>query len=257
MKNYALLIDADNISDKYMKLIFSKISEKHNITYRRIYGDFTKASLSSWKNVILDYSLTPMQQYNYTTGKNSTDSAMIIDAMDILYSERVEGFYIVSSDSDFTKLATRLRESGMDVVGLGERKTPQSFILACRKFRYLDSIKQTPSTAKEMKKVVEEVASTNEFDINAEIDSLNNIIIGIIEKGADESGQFEVSKLGQAIHDNISNFSIKTYGYKKLIDYLQAQNLFEFLYTLGENGAKSYVISLKRGTDYGDKSSDI
>ena len=134
-KRFAVLIDADNVSDKYIKVILDEISNDGIITYKRIYGDWTKPSLSSWKSVLLNHSITPMQQYNYTTGKSSTDSAMIIDAMDILYSGNVDGFCLVSSDSDFTRLAARLRESGMYVIGMGEKKTPNPFIAACNRFK--------------------------------------------------------------------------------------------------------------------------
>ena len=136
-KNIAVLIDADNVSDKYIKYIFDEISNHGIPTIKRIYGDWTKPQLSSWKSVLLKYSITPIQQYSYTTGKNSTDAALIIDAMDILYSNNVDGFCIVSSDSDFTRLAARLRESGMFVVGMGEKKTPTPFIAACEKFKNL------------------------------------------------------------------------------------------------------------------------
>ena len=135
---FAVLIDADNVSVKYIKIILDEISKDGIATYKRIYGDWTNPSLISWKSTLLDNSIIPVQQYSYTTGKNSTDSAMIIDAMDILYSGRVEGFCLVSSDSDFTRLAARLRESGMTVIGMGESKTPNSFIAACNKFKYLD-----------------------------------------------------------------------------------------------------------------------
>ena len=135
---FAVLIDADNVSVKYVKIILDEISKDGIATYKRIYGDWTNPSLISWKSVLLDNSINPIQQYSYTTGKNSTDSAMIIDAMDILYSGKVDGFCLVSSDSDFTRLAARLRESGMTVIGMGESKTPNSFIAACNKFKYLD-----------------------------------------------------------------------------------------------------------------------
>ena len=135
---FAVLMDADNISDKYVKIILDETANNGVITYKRIYGDWTSPRLASWKNVLLDNSIIPMQQYSYTTGKNSTDSAMIIDAMDILYSGTVDGFCIVSSDSDFTRLAARLRESGMQVIGMGESKTPKPFISACNQFKYLD-----------------------------------------------------------------------------------------------------------------------
>mgnify|MGYP000273157692 FL=1 len=134
----AILIDADNVSDKYIKIIVDEVANIGIATYKRIYGDWTSARLSSWKNVLLEDSIIPIQQYSYTTGKNATDSAMIIDAMDILYSGNVDGYCIVSSDSDFTRLAARLRESGMLVLGMGEEKTPKPFISACNQFKYLD-----------------------------------------------------------------------------------------------------------------------
>ena len=137
-RRFAVLIDADNISDKYIKIILDEISNDGEARYKLIYGHWTKPSLAPWKKVLLEHSVTPIQQYGYTTGKNATDSAMIIDAMDILYSGNVEGFCLVTSDSDFTRLASRLRESGMMVVGMGEQKTPKAFISACNKFKYLD-----------------------------------------------------------------------------------------------------------------------
>ncbi len=137
-KRFAVLIDADNVSAKYIKFILDEISNYGVATYKRIYGDWTRPGTVSWKDVLLENSINPVQQYGYTVGKNATDSAMIIDAMDILYSGNVEGFCIVSSDSDFTKLASRLRESGMLVVGMGEMKTPKPFIAACNQFKYLD-----------------------------------------------------------------------------------------------------------------------
>lgn len=137
-RRFAVLIDADNISNKYVKVILDEISNDGVATYKRIYGDWTRSGMGPWKRVLLEHSITPIQQYGYTTGKNATDSAMIIDAMDILYSGNVEGFCLVSSDSDFTRLASRLRESGMMVVGMGEQKTPKAFISACNKFKYLD-----------------------------------------------------------------------------------------------------------------------
>ena len=135
---YAILIDADNTSQQYLKTVFDIITNEGIVTYRRIYGDWTSPNLQSYKQYILDFSLTPMQQFSYTSGKNATDSAMIIDAMDILYQGNVDGFCIVSSDSDFTKLASRLRESGKNVIGMGRTQTPKAFIDACNEFKYLD-----------------------------------------------------------------------------------------------------------------------
>src|SRR5215831_16851897 len=145
----AVLIDADNIPSSYIKGMMEEIAKYGTPTFKRIYGDWTKPHLSGWKSVLLEHAINPIQQYSYTTGKNSTDSAMIIDAMDILYSEKVDGFCIVSSDSDFTRLATRLREAGMKVYGFGERKTPNAFIASCDKFIYLEIITEDESEAEE------------------------------------------------------------------------------------------------------------
>lgn len=137
-KKIALLIDAENVSQKYMKLIMNEINKYGVVTYKRVYGDFTNPSVSTWKSNLVDYAMTPVFQFNYTKGKNASDSAMVIDAMDILYSGKVSGFCLVTSDSDFTKLAIRLREAGNLVVGMGEQKTPNSLVAACETFKYLD-----------------------------------------------------------------------------------------------------------------------
>ncbi len=137
-QQYAVLVDAENVSPKYINIIFDEASNYGVTTYRRIYGDWTSTRNNGWKEILLDNSITPIQQYSYTHGKNASDSAMIIDAMDILYTASVDGFIIVSSDSDFTRLASRLRESGMKVIGMGESKTPNAFISACNSFKYLD-----------------------------------------------------------------------------------------------------------------------
>ncbi|MCD7909578.1 MAG: NYN domain-containing protein, partial [Clostridium sp.] len=139
-RRFAVLIDADNVSPKYIKYILDEVSDQGIATYKRIYGDWTDIEKKSWKTVLLDWSVNPIQQYSYTTGKNAMDSAMIIDAMDILYSGNVDGFCLVSSDSDFTKLAQCLRESGMFVMGIGEQKTPKPFRTACDTFKLLEII---------------------------------------------------------------------------------------------------------------------
>ena len=153
--NLAVLIDGDNIPSAHIKEMMEEITKYGNPTIKRIYGDWTKPHLSKWKNLLLENAITPVQQYGYTTGKNATDSAMIIDAMDILYSGKVSGFCLVSSDSDFTKLATRLREAGMLVIGIGEKKTPNPFIVACDRFIYIEILKsrtEKPDTETEKDK---------------------------------------------------------------------------------------------------------
>jgi uncharacterized LabA/DUF88 family protein len=144
----AVLIDGDNIPSAYVREMMEEIAKYGNPTIKRIYGDWTRPGLAKWKDLLLEHAIQPIQQYGYTTGKNATDSAMIIDAMDILYSEKVDGFCIVSSDSDFTRLATRLREAGMRVYGIGEKKTPKPFIVACDKFIYIEILKPAKESSK-------------------------------------------------------------------------------------------------------------
>lgn len=163
---FAVLIDADNVSEKYIKIILDETANNGIATYKRIYGDWTSSRMTSWKGVLLDNSIIPIQQYSYTTGKNATDSAMIIDAMDILYSKTVDGFVIVSSDSDFTRLVARLREAGMQVIGMGESKTPQPFISACNQFKYLDMLYE--------QKQQEAAESENDSDDAGEADETGN-----------------------------------------------------------------------------------
>ena len=150
-QNLAVLIDADNIPSAYIKEMMEEIAKYGNPTVKRIYGDWTKPQVVKWKNILLENALNPIQQYGYTTGKNATDSAMIIDAMDILYSNKVDGFCIASSDSDFTKLAMRLREAGKHVIGIGEKKTPEPFIVACDRFIYLEILKTRENEEKDTK----------------------------------------------------------------------------------------------------------
>ena len=147
----ALLIDAENISKKYIKLIMDELNEYGTPTYKRVYGDFTGPGAANWKDALRSYGLSPIQQFGYTKGKNSSDSAMIIDAMDILYSGNVSGFCLVTSDSDFTKLANRLREAGMLVIGMGEQKTPGSLVAACDHFKYLDLLLKEEEEPEEKK----------------------------------------------------------------------------------------------------------
>ena len=177
-QQYAVLVDAENVSPKYINIIFDEASNYGITTYRRIYGDWTSTRNNGWKEVLLDNSITPIQQYSYTDGKNSSDSAMIIDAMDILYTGNVDGFILVSSDSDFTRLASRLRESGMNVIGMGESKTPGAFISACNSFKYLDILFQSIETDEENEEVEVEIPKAKskepEFNITPKEPKKNN-----------------------------------------------------------------------------------
>lgn len=226
-KKIAVLIDADNVSEKYIKYIIDEISNHGIPTYKRIYGDWTKPQLAPWKNVLLSYSISPIQQYNYTTGKNSTDAALIIDAMDILYSNNVDGFCIVSSDSDFTKLASRLREAGMFVIGMGEKKTPKPFISACEMFKYLEvlaSMASEPAETKSIKEVPkQEEQKVGMTNINRLIETIKTIITEI----SDEDGWAFLGKLGNTLNKRYPDFDTRNYGYTKLTPFLSSLNHFE------------------------------
>ena len=227
-KKIAVLIDADNVSDKYIKYIFDEISNHGTPTYKRIYGDWTKPQLSSWKNVLLNYSITPIQQYSYTTGKNATDSALIIDAMDILYSKNVDGFCVISSDSDFTRLAARLREAGMYVIGMGEKKTPTPFISACEKFKYLEVLAGSitnSSTASNIDEVLEKQHAPKEglADLGELIKSIKNIIT----ESSDEDGWVNLAEVGTKLNMRYPDFDTRNYGYSKLSSFILSLNKFE------------------------------
>jgi len=223
----AVLIDADNVSDKYIKCIIDEISNHGTPTYKRIYGDWTKPQLASWKSVLLNYSISPIQQYGYTTGKNSTDSALIIDAMDILYSNNVDGFCIVSSDSDFTRLASRLREAGMYVIGMGEKKTPTPFISACEKFKYLEVLAsmatQHTQTNNFKESKIQEEAKVGMTSYNKLIETIKTIITEI----SDEDGWAFLSELGSNLNKRYPDFDTRNYGYTKLSPFLASLKHFE------------------------------
>lgn len=226
-KKIAVLIDADNVSEKYIKYIFDEISNHGIPTYKRIYADWTKPQLASWKNVLLNYSINPIQQYGYTTGKNSTDSALIIDAMDILYSKNVDGFCIVSSDSDFTKLAARLREAGMYVIGMGEKKTPTPFIAACEKFKYLEVLASMTLKPVEIKPVKEEHKQEEQKPGITSINKLVDAIKTIITEISDEDGWAFLGSLGDMLNKRFPDFDTRNYGFSKLTPFLSSLDQFE------------------------------
>lgn len=223
----AVLIDADNVSEKYIKFIIDEISNHGTPTYKRIYGDWTKPQLAPWKNVLLNYSINPIQQYNYTTGKNSTDSALIIDAMDILYSNNVDGFCIVSSDSDFTRLAARLREAGMYVIGMGEKKTPTPFISACEKFKYLEVLASMASNPVETTKVKGTQKHEEPKVGTTSIDKLIETIKTIITEISDEDGWAFLGELGSTLNRRYPDFDTRNYGYAKLTPFVSSLKHFE------------------------------
>ena len=280
---FAVLIDADNVSVKYIKIILDEISKDGIATYKRIYGDWTNPSLISWKSTLLDNSIIPVQQYSYTTGKNSTDSAMIIDAMDILYSGRVEGFCLVSSDSDFTRLAARLRESGMTVIGMGESKTPNSFIAACNKFKYLDILsaadeaeaeeaapkaepakkpaaqpkktaqkaaakkpKEEPKAEKEPKPA--EPKKQQEKAIEEPRTSLRTIrraLRTIVRENSDEDNWIMVSQVGNLLDKHYTDFDVRNFGFSKLTPFLESLDMFEIKDMKKDSSSPQKYVRLK------------
>lgn len=222
----AVLIDADNVPYANVKEMMEEISKNGTPTIKRIYADWTKPTVSGWKNVLLENAITPIQQYSYTTGKNSSDSALIIDAMDILYSEKVDGFCIVSSDSDFTRLATRLREAGMTVIGFGEKKTPQPFISACDKFIYLEILKNTARDFNDVAKSAKK--STQKEEPLRKVDAATiKLITESVNDLADESGWTFLGSLGNFILKKKPDFDPRNYGFPKLLPLIKDINKFE------------------------------
>lgn len=215
----AVLIDADNVPYKNVKEMMEEIAKFGIPSTKRIYGDWTKPTVAGWKSVLLENAITPIQQYSYTQGKNATDSAMIIDAMDILYSEKVDGFCIVSSDSDFTRLATRLRESGMKVIGIGEKKTPDPFIVACDKFIYLEILsKDEEEKTKSAKKSPNQSKSKSKVRIDKKI---LRIIKSSINDLADDDGWAFLGEVGNLVIKKRPEFDPRNYGYPKLTPILK------------------------------------
>jgi len=225
----AVLIDADNVSEKYVKAIFDEVSNHGTPTYKRIYGDWTKPQFAVWKSVLLDFSISPIQQYAYTTGKNATDAALIIDAMDILYSQNVDGFCIVSSDSDFTRLASRLRESGKYVLGMGEKKTPTAFIAACEKFKYLEVLLNPTDTSgtADPKEKIEKKNGIKEKSGMASQKELIETIKTIINDNSDDDGWAFLGEIGNVLNKRYPDFDSRNYGYQKLTPLINSLKGFE------------------------------
>ncbi len=222
----AVLIDADNVSYRYIKAMMDEIALYGTPTVKRIYGDWTSSLVSGWKTVLLDNAITPIQQYSYTYGKNSTDSAMIIDAMDILYSGKVNGFCLVSSDSDFTRLAIRLREAGVRVIGIGEKKTPDPFIVACDKFIYLEIL--MAEEKEEGEKQVEHPHYKHPVQQAAGVPKkIATLILNSVNDLAGDDGWAFLGDVGNLLLKKQPSFDSRNYGYTKLTPLIQATGLFE------------------------------
>ncbi|MGB4847323.1 MAG: NYN domain-containing protein [Saprospiraceae bacterium] len=225
----AVLIDADNVPYANVKEMFEEIAKYGTPTFKRIYADWTKPTVSGWKKVLLENAITPIQQYSYSTGKNASDSALIIDAMDILYTGKVDGFCIVSSDSDFTRLATRLREAGMKVIGIGEKKTLNPFITACDKFIYLEILKPEvivqPITGS--KKISKNVTIPQNSPLSKIDPELIKLIADSITDLSDENGWTFLGELGNLMLKKKPDFDPRNYGYTKMLPLIRSVNRFE------------------------------
>ena len=236
-KNLAVLIDADNAQSSIVEGLFFEIAKYGIASVKRIYGDWTNPNLKTWKDILLEYAIQPIQQFGYTKGKNATDSAMIIDAMDLLYTEKLNGFCIVSSDSDFTRLASRIREAGLMVIGFGEEKTPQSFVSSCDKFVYTEILRKDTSGPTTIKMGTSKLKGNTRL-----VEMLRNAV----NNSADESGWAYLGTVGQNISKTAPDFDSRTYGYAKLGDLVRAIQLFNIdERTSGDSPAKLIYIMSK------------
>lgn len=277
---FAVLIDADNISDKYIRIILEETANNGIATYKRIYGDWTSQRMSSWKAVLLDNSVIPMQQYSYTTGKNATDSAMIIDAMDILYSGTVDGFCLVSSDSDFTRLASRIREAGMLVIGMGESKTPQPFISACNQFKYLDLLYEQKQKEEQEFSGIEDGYSVQEESIAGNFHAagptesitsarggndsdagtkkpsryqrqkalrkVKRTINEILDKFSDDDDWIFSGRLGDQLSKRLPDFDVRNYGFSKFIPFISSLGDYEISEVWDNNRQKQIYVRKRK-----------
>lgn len=269
----AVLIDADNISATYIKPMMLELARYGNPTIKRIYGDWTKPQLGPWKQVLLDHAISPVQQFGYTSGKNATDSSLIIDAMDILYTEQVDGFCLVSSDSDFTRLATRLREAGKIVYGIGEKKTPTAFQAACDRFIFLENLapkekknKKTTKGAKTSGEVSSEGkaladaanASSDAKDAIPErtIQEMDEVTCELISSSisdlADEDGWAFLGDLGNLINKKSPSFDSRSYGYSKMSKLMQSLDFVEYELRVNEKNPQVKLIYVRNKEENGN-----
>ena len=239
IEKLAVLIDADNAQPAIVEGLLSEIAKYGTANVKRIYGDWTLSGLKGWKEVLLEYSIQPIQQFGYTSGKNATDSALIIDAMDLLYTDKFDGFCIVSSDSDFTKLASRIREAGLLVYGFGEKKTPKPFVSACDKFIFTEVLRSKDDYSEKIKR-----KTTNELKKDTK---LVNLLRNAVEASSDDSGWAHLASVGSNVAKQAPEFDPRNYGYKKLGELAAATKLFQIEErTVGDGPSKSVYLKDKR-----------
>jgi len=238
--NLAVLIDADNAQPSTIEGLLAEVAKYGTANVKRIYGNWTDDRLKGWKATLLEHSIQPMQQFAYTAGKNATDSAMIIDAMDLLYTGNFDGFCIVSSDSDFTRLASRLRESGLVVYGFGEKKTPKPFVAACDKFVFTEVLRAKAEEGDRSK-------AKPSDDLKRDKGHLANLFRNAIDAYSDDDGWAQLGPVGSNIDKQSPEFDPRNYGYRKLKDLVKAMNLFEVREdSEGPGHPKTITIRVKR-----------
>jgi uncharacterized LabA/DUF88 family protein len=263
-KRFALLIDADNAQAKAIDAILTEAARYGDATSRRCYGDWTNTQLAGWKSVLNKHAIQPMQQFAYTSGKNATDSALIIDAMDLLYTSKFNGFFLVSSDSDFTKLATRIREAGLEVIGIGKRSTPESFRVACNKFIFTETIMDDVGAADEIKKTKKAIKTSITTKQNSKVtispstlndkkeqstkivdpskdNQLKKLIKEAIESASEEDGWANLGPVGGYIPRLDSSFDPRNYGFAKLGKLIKSLDYVEVQQNTIDSGSNIYI----------------
>ena len=252
-KRFALLIDADNAQAKAIEAVLNEAARYGETTSRRCYGDWTNSQLRSWKEVLNRHAIQPIQQFGYTTGKNATDSALIIDAMDLLYTGKFNGFFLVSSDSDFTKLATRIRESGLEVIGIGQRRTPEAFRAACNKFIFTETIMEedvndltsssVSNNGTEQKSNSNEAKKSTEYSLNDK--NLKVLIKEAIDSASEDDGWANLGGVGSYIQRVDTSFDARNYGYTKLGKLITSLDFVKAEQRNAENGSSNTYIKFQ------------
>ncbi len=233
-RQIALLVDGDNIGSESLPAVLEETSKYGTIAVRRIYGDWTRPAMSGWKEALQSHAVQPVQQFAYTTGKNATDSALIIDAMDLLHSGRFGAFCIVSSDSDYTRLATRIREQGLFVIGIGEKKTPRSLVSACNVFVYIENLSSDSDTAAASKRRRSEVPSNG-------IPAIRGLVEKSFQMTVREDGWADLGAIGNQLHSLEPSFDCRTYGHKRLVDLIRSLDGYEVRYSNPEGPGSVFI----------------
>lgn len=242
----AVLIDADNAQATVIENLLAEVALYGEATVKRIYGDFTSPTSASWKKVLQKFAIKPMQQFAYTTGKNATDSTLIIDAMDLLYTRKFDGFCLVTSDSDFTGLAMRIREEGLTVYGFGEKKTPEAFKSACHKFFFTEVLRPEKEHVIEPVSVAVPVSTPKATQSSEAISFPKKLVLTALEQSGDESGWSQLGTFGSYLTKLLPEFDSRNYGYKKLSTLVTSETTLFETEERSHSGAKQLYVRAKK-----------